>query len=103
MLGLPANEIVIPIALVGYLGVGVGEALALGDIGAVLLGAGWTPCTVLCCLFFALFHWPCSTTLITVYRESRSVRSVLLSVLIPTVIGVSLCLITRLIFGVFAL
>ncbi len=103
VLGLPANEIVIPIALVGYLGVGVGEALAIGDIGTVLLGAGWTPCTVLCCLFFALFHWPCSTTLITIYRESRSLKAVLLSFCLPTFIGVALCLITRLLFAVFAL
>lgn len=101
ILGLPANEIVIPIALVGYLGVGVTEALATFDIGAVLLGAGWTPCTILCCLFFALFHWPCSTTLITIYRESRSLKSVLLSLAIPTLIGVTLCLITRFLFAIF--
>ncbi len=99
ILGLPANEIVIPIALVGYLGVGVGEALAFANVEAVLVGAGWTPCTALCCLFFALFHWPCSTTLITIYKESRSVRSVLLSAFIPTFIGVLLCLITRFIFA----
>lgn len=103
ILGLPANEIVIPIALVGYLGVGVGEALSVGDIASVLQGAGWTPLSAVCCLFFALFHWPCSTTLITIYRESRSVRAVLLSLAIPTLLGVLLCLFSRLVFAIFAI
>ncbi len=83
ILGLPANETVLPIALSLYGGA--------GGTAEVLVGAGWTVKTAVCAVVFTLFHWPCSTTVLTIKKETRSLGWTLLSVLIPTFIGVVLC------------
>ena len=92
ILGFPANEIVLPIALMVYLS--QGTLIGMTDLTAlrqVLLDNGWTPVTALCTGLFALFHFPCSTTLLTVRRESGSRRWTLLSAVLPTALGVVLC------------
>ena len=99
ILGIPASEIVIPIALVGYVGMGFGEAMAAGDIAGILLSAGWTVKTGVCVVLFSLMHWPCATTLTTVYKETGSVKITLLSALAPTALGVLLCMLMNLILG----
>jgi ferrous iron transport protein B len=91
ILGLPANEIVLPIAIIGYTSMGVGEAMALGGVGEVLLRAGFTPVKAISTIIFSLMHWPCSTSLITVYKETKSRKMTLLAFLLPTVIGFLLC------------
>lgn len=91
--GLPANEIVLPVALMIYLSTGTLTDMSdLTALGAVLTEAGWTAHTALCVMLFSLFHWPCSTTLITIRRETGSWRWTALAALIPTVLGVALCM-----------
>ena len=92
ILGFPANEIVLPIALMVYLSQGTLTGMTdLTALRQVLLDNGWTPVTALCTGLFALFHFPCSTTLLTVRRESGSRRWTLLSAVLPTALGVVLC------------
>ena len=93
LLGFPANEIVLPIALMAYLSAGTlqetGELAALGE---VLRANGWTEVTAVCAALFTLFHWPCSTTCLTIARETGSVRWTLLAVILPTGLGMGLCI-----------
>ena len=98
IIGIPANEIVVPLILMMYTSGGaLGAELGSASIGNILSGAGWTSVTVICTALFALFHWPCSTSLITVYKETGSLRITSLAFLIPTVMGLSLCLIVSLV------
>lgn len=99
ILGLPANEIVLPIAVIGYTSMGVGEALSYGGVGEVLLSAGFTPLKAVCVAIFSLMHWPCSTALITVYKETKSLFALILSALLPTLFGACLCILVNLCFG----
>lgn len=95
LLGFPANEIVIPIILMSYLSTGtLQDAGSLEALRELLVANGWTWTTALCTMLFSLFHWPCSTTCLTIARETRSVRWTVLAVLIPTVLGICLCLLT---------
>ena len=93
LLGFPANEIVLPIALMAYCSAGTlqetGELAALGE---VLRANGWTEVTAVCAALFTLFHWPCSTTCLTIARETGSVRWTLLAVALPTGLGMGLCM-----------
>ncbi len=92
ILAFPANEIVLPIALMGYLGAGAlveGEGLEM--VRALLIQNGWTAQTALCVLVFSLLHWPCSTTLLTLRRETRSLKWTLLAAVLPTAFGALLC------------
>ena len=94
ILGWPANEIVLPVMLMAYLA--TGSLVEFDDLAAlgVLLGEhGWTWLTAVCTMLFSLFHWPCSTTCLTVYKETGSVKWTALSVAIPTALGLGLCLI----------
>ena len=92
LLGFPANEIVIPILLMAYLGQGFLTAPeSLPAFRELLAGQGWTWVTAACTLVFSLFHWPCSTTLITIYHETKSFRWTLLAFALPTVLGLILC------------
>ena len=93
IIGIPANEIVIPLMLMMYTADGaLGAEIGISSIASILSGAGWSAVTVICTTLFALFHWPCSTSLITVYKETKSVRLAFLAFLIPTVLGLFLCL-----------
>lgn len=70
ILGFPANEIVLPLTLMGYLSVGsLVDAGSLADLGALLVSNGWTVTTALCFILFSLFHWPCSTTCLTIHKQ----------------------------------
>ena len=91
ILGFPANEIVIPIAAMAYLSTGTIAELGNTELHALLLQNGWTPVTALCTVLFSLFHWPCSTTCLTIHRETGSLRWTLAAIALPTVIGFSLC------------
>lgn len=93
LLGSPANELVLPIGLMILSGGGWSS----GEEYGVLLSQGglrlW-----LCTGMFMLFHWPCTTTLRTVYRETHSLRWTAVAWLLPTAVGLSLCFLLRLIF-----
>jgi ferrous iron transport protein B len=83
ILALPASEMVIPLILSA-------NSVLAGTLagGELLLLCGFTPLKAICTSVFCLFHFPCSTTLLTVYRETKSVKITLLSAAIPTLIGV---------------
>lgn len=92
ILGLPANEIVVPVMLMGYMsGATLTDVSGTAQIGGILAANGWTPVTAVCMLIFTLMHWPCSTTLITVYKETRSVKWTLAAALVPSICGFTLC------------
>ena len=104
LLGWPANEIVFPILLMAYLSQGtLVEAGGLGELREVLVSQGWTEVTALCTLLFSLFHWPCSTTCLTIARETGSLRWTALAIALPTALGAAVCALTaavgRLVLG----
>lgn len=93
ILGLPANEIVLPIIFMGYLSAGaLLEVQGLSTIQGILVANGWTWLTALNFLIFTIFHWPCGTTLLTIKKETGSFKWTLLSALLPTAFGVTICI-----------
>ena len=94
LLGWPANEIVLPVMLMAYLSSGsLVEFDDLTALGRLLGGQGWTWLTAACTMLFSLFHWPCSTTCLTIYKETGSAKWTALAVALPTALGLGLCLI----------
>ena len=92
LLGFPAHEIVIPVMLMAYLSTGtLTDYAGLDTLRQLLLDQGWTWLTAACTLVFTLFHWPCSTTCLTIAKETGSARWTLLAVALPTGIGMGLC------------
>lgn len=92
ILAFPANEIVIPIIMMTYMAQGsLSDYESLGSLKQVLLQNGWTPATAACTTLFTLFHWPCSTTLITIKKETGSMKWTVLAALLPTITGMLLC------------
>ena len=92
ILGFPANEIVIPIIIMSYLS--TGTIMELGDLTALrelLIGNGWTWVTAVCMMLFSLMHWPCSTTCLTIRKETQSLKWTAISFLVPTATGFILC------------
>ncbi len=100
--GIPANEIVLPIILMCYLGngtlVNLDDTFALGNI---LVQNGWTILTAINVMIFTCLHFPCTTTLLTIKKETGSLKWTVISFLIPTVCGIVLCMFTTLIYNVF--
>ena len=96
ILGLPANEIVVPIMLMGYLSQGVlQQPEGLAQMQGVFLANGWTPVTALCVMLFMLMHWPCATTLMTIRKETGSLKWTLLAAALPTLCGTLACLLVN--------
>ena len=92
ILGFPANEIVLPIILMCYLtATNLTQVPDIGAISEILLNNGWTVCTAICTVIFSLFHWPCATTVLTVKKETKSLKWTAISVLFPTTIGFLAC------------
>lgn len=99
LLGFPANEIVLPIILMAYLQNGVLAPMEDKTAILSLLSAnGWTLKTALSMAVFSLFHWPCSTTCLTIKKETGSLKWTAVSILLPTGIGVLLCILVNLAF-----
>ena len=97
LLALPANEIVLPIALMLYTqGGGLPPEFSPEATRALLLENGWTWVTALCVMTFCLFHFPCSTALLTIKKESGSTKWMVLAAMIPTITGLICCLLIRL-------
>ncbi len=92
ILGLPANEIVLPVIIMIYT---AGGSLAeIGDtaaLGALLAQKGWTAVTAACVMLFSLLHWPCSTTLLTIKKETGSLGWTVLGAVLPTAVGIVIC------------
>lgn len=92
ILGFPANEIVLPIMIMAYMATGNIEMFhQTSEIKALLLSNGWTPVKALCTLVFFLIHWPCSTTLLTIKKETQSLKWTVISFTLPTAVGMLLC------------
>ena len=104
LLGFPANEIVIPIMLMAYTAQGMLiDYQGLGELRAILVQNGWTAKTALCFLIFAMMHWPCSTTLMTIKKETGSLKWTLVSLLTPALMGGALCMLVNLLFYITSL
>lgn len=92
ILGFPANEIVLPIMIMAYLETGtIQEMTSLPQLYELLTANGWTVLTAVCTLIFSLMHWPCSTTCLTIYKETGSLKWTAISIFMPTVMGFLSC------------
>ncbi len=101
ILGFPANETVVPIMIMAYT-----RSSAITDLGndalrALLLANGWSIKTAICVMVFCICHFPCSTTLITIYKETGSKKLTLLSAILPTLVGAAACASINLIMSLF--
>lgn len=100
ILAFPANELVLPIMLIAYTSSGgIGSAVSLDAMRQILINNGWTVKTAVCFIIFALMHWPCSTTFLTIKRETGSGKWALFSMLLPTIFGIVLCMAVNLLFA----
>lgn len=92
ILGFPANEIVIPILIMAYTASGsLTDMTDLASLSSLLRANGWTWVTAVCTMLFSLMHWPCSTTLMTIKKESQSLKWTVVAFLTPTVFGIVIC------------
>lgn len=102
ILGFPANEIVIPIIMMSYLSNStIIDISNLNVVKDILTSNGWTITTAICIIIFILFHFPCSTTVLTIKKETGSLKWTILSFLLPLVIGISLCFIINILSHCF--
>ena len=93
ILGFPANEIVLPVLLMGYLQTGSLTAYeGLEQLRQILLCNGWNGVTALCMMLLCLLHFPCGTTCLTIYRETGSVKWTAVGFWLPTLIGIVMCI-----------
>ena len=96
LLGLPANEIVIPILLMIYQSTGVlTDYASLTELHLLLTSHGWTQTTAICFLLFSVVHFPCGTTILTIQKETKSRKWTALAVVLPTLTGFLLCTIVH--------
>lgn len=94
ILGLPANEIVVPIIIMAYMAQGsLVEFDSLAEMKNLFVNHGWTWLTAVCTMLFSLMHWPCSTTLLTIKKETGSWKWTLAALVIPTGAGILVCFI----------
>ena len=99
ILGFPANELVMPLIVMGYLSSGtIASGVDFASFRALLLANSWTVQTALCTLVLTVAHAPCSTTCLTILRETRSTKWTLAAVLIPAGIGLALCILIHCMF-----
>ncbi|MBR5543289.1 MAG: ferrous iron transporter B [Oscillospiraceae bacterium] len=102
ILGLPANEIILPLIIMTYTANGTLTELSdISSVARILSENGWTALTALNTMLFSLCHWPCATTLMTIKKESGSIKWTLLAALLPTAFGIAVCLLTRFISALF--
>jgi Ferrous iron transport protein B C terminus./Nucleoside recognition. len=92
ILGLPANEIVVPIIIMAYMATGsIMELDSLWDLKQLLVNNGWTWITAISTMLFSLMHWPCSTTCLTIRKETQSWKWTAISFAVPTIMGIIIC------------
>ena len=104
ILGLPANEIVLPIILMSYLS--NNQLIRIDDItsiGEILIQNGWTILTAINTMIICLLHFPCSTTLLTIKKESGKWRWAVLAFVLPTVCGIVICIFTTFVYNLIGL
>ncbi len=94
-LSLPANELFLPVVIM--LATGTGNLHSVVGTGEeLLLSMNWTLKMAVCTMVFTLFHWPCATTLITVYKETGSIKETAAAFVLPTAVGIVLCFVLNL-------
>jgi ferrous iron transport protein B len=92
ILGFPANEIVIPIIIMSYMATGsIVEINNLEALKILLTDNGWTWLTAINVMIFTLLHFPCGTTLLTIRKETQSIKWSIISFILPTIVGIALC------------
>ena len=102
ILGLPANEIVLPIILMCYMQTGsLVEMDNIHSIFNILCANGWTIVTAINVMIFSLLHFPCGTTLLTIKKETKSWKWCIVSFILPTAIGIILCMLINGVFSLF--
>lgn len=102
LLGFPANEIVIPVMLMGYLSMGTLVSYEnLDMLKQILIANGWTILTAINFILLTLFHYPCSTTFLTIKKETGSLKWSFIAFALPTFIGIILCICFKLIWQLF--
>ena len=100
LVGFPANEIVLPTLAMGYTQAGSLTDCSTAALHSLLTVQGWTAETCVCMLLLCLCHFPCGTACLTIHRETASRRWTLLAILLPTAVGVALCMVCH---GIFSL
>ena len=101
VLGLPANEIVLPIILMCYLkNTSLSSIEDTYSIGQILISNGWNLLTAINVMIFTVLHFPCSTTLITIKKETGSFKWTILSFFIPTMCGIIICIFTTFVYKI---
>lgn len=93
ILGMPANEIVVPVILMAYLS--QGSLMEIGNLHVVkqlLVDQGWNWITAVSMILFTLMHWPCATTCLTIRKETQSLKWMFLSIALPTAMGIAVCI-----------
>lgn len=92
ILGIAANETVIPIMIMSYLSLGSPiDMTNIKELEALLVENGWNTVTALCTIVFTLYHWPCATTLSTISKEVQAKKWILISAILPTLFGIVIC------------
>lgn len=95
ILGFPANETVIPIIIMSYTASGtLVEFSSYEQLLELFSANGWTVITAVCMIIMTIMHFPCSTTVLTIKKETKSIKLTLLSIILPTITGIILCLLT---------
>lgn len=93
ILGFPANEIVFPIIIMTYMAQGsLIDMGNLNELHTLLVENGWTWLTAVCTMLFSLMHWPCSTTCMTIRKETQSWKWTAVSFALPTAFGCVMCM-----------
>ena len=101
LLGFPANEIVIPIMIMSYLSLGtITGYSSVSELKELLINNNWTLLTAINMIIICLFHFPCSTTCLTIKKETGSIKWMIYAMVIPTIIGILLCFLTTSIFRI---
>ena len=94
ILGFPANEIIIPIIIMSYMATGsLVEINNMTELHKLFVLNGWNLNTAICVMLFSLMHWPCSTTCLTIKKETKSIKWTIISFLVPTATGIIICFI----------
>lgn len=102
ILGFPANEIVIPIIIMSYMNTSsLTDYNNLLELKNLLINNGWNTITSICSLFLILFHFPCSTTILTIKKETNSKILTFIAFLLPTITGLLICFIINTLYNLF--
>ncbi|MBQ1263385.1 MAG: ferrous iron transporter B, partial [Oscillospiraceae bacterium] len=102
ILGFPANEIVLPIIIMAYTANGsLTEMSSVWEMKNLFLANGWTAVTAINVMLFSLFHFPCSTTLLTIKKETGSFKWTLVAAVLPTLIGIACCMAVTFVASIF--